>query len=106
MADVRKWEGLAARERRRIPVLHPPCLPSVPAPWWGPGAKGIHGPSGLLPTDRQTIFMAPGCSTRNKIQVVSKMTDCEGAEVPPPDSRAQLGGPREHSRWGKSERIS
>lgn len=40
-------------------------------------------PPGSLPTDRHGILMSPGSSKRNKIQVVSKMTDCEGAKGPP-----------------------
>lgn len=48
-----------------------------------PGADGKRGPPGSLPTDRHGILMSTGSLKRNKIQVVSKMTDCEGAKGPP-----------------------
>lgn len=48
----------------------PPPRPLAP--------RAIHGPPGLLPTHRQGSFMAPGRSRRNKIQLVSKVADCEG----------------------------
>lgn len=56
-------------QQLRIPF---PYLPTSLA------LRAIHGPPGPLPTLRQGSFMAPGRSRRNKIQVVSKVTDCEG----------------------------
>lgn len=54
-------------------------IPTPPSP----GADGKHGLPGSMPADRHGILMSPGSSERNKIQVVSKMTDCEGAKGPP-----------------------
>ena len=58
-------------QQPRIPLPHQ-VLPSHP------GADAVRGPPGSLPTHRQGGFRAPGSSRRDKIQVVSRMTDCEG----------------------------
>lgn len=64
-------ETLPGCQQLRIPSPH------LPAPSH-PGTDAVHGLPGPLPTHRQGSYMAPGGSRRNKIQVVSKVTDCEG----------------------------
>lgn len=67
-----------------MPSNSEPLFSSLPTPTPPiPGADGKLAPPGSLPTDRHGVFMSPGSSNRNKIQVVSKMTDCEGAKGPP-----------------------
>lgn len=56
------------------PQLRTP-LPHLPTSL---ALRAIRGPPGPLPTLRQGSYMAPGRSRRNKIHVVSKVTDCEG----------------------------
>lgn len=56
------------------PQHHHPHPGQVLMPSLGPWA---------LPTDRQDSSMAPGSFRRNGIQVVSEMTDCEGARALP-----------------------
>ena len=94
MENVRFCLG-AQQLRVPPPRLPPPSLP---------GADAVQGPGGPLPTRRQGSFMGPGGSRRNQIQVVSKVTDCEGPGGPPLTAGLRWEAPGGQNRWGEAER--
>lgn len=85
------------------PTTQNPFPPPLNTPCPSPGADAIHGLPGPLPTDRQGSSKAPGRG--NKIQVVSKMTDCEGARGPSLTAGLSWEAPMEHNRWGRLRGI-
>lgn len=89
------FEILPGRPATQNP-FPPPRTPSHP---W---AATVHGPPGPLPTRRHGSFMAPGRSRRNKIQVVSKVTDWGGGS--PLTAGLSWEAPGGRNSWGRFER--
>lgn len=86
----------------QTPVLHPSY------PFSHPTQVLVVGMDLLAhcPQTRRSILMAPGSSRGNKIQVVSKMTDCEGDKAPPLKAGLSWEAPESRTDGGILRGIS